>query len=345
LEATGNGILQPLSFSTESVRRQDQFEYWRHTFEHVTDLLPDRPRSAGYKAKCKIYNIRNFVVVRLSRPGCIIEHSNDAIRANNIDHWMISAFHRGRGILRAFDQETRIESGQTVITHNGHPFRMTTSDHLRTNFHIPRDCLAAISGTVDRLFLTQRSAALQGVLNNYLFYLADALPKISYADAERISEATGAVLNACIVPTRENLIKAAPALRATLLEKARGYIGDHLADADLAADTLRRFLGVSRATLYRLFESVGGVERYIRYQRLIASNRALRRGDARLAKQVWTTYGFASASDFSRAFKREFGYSPRDAIGLAATGHGSRSEPGGDADLSEFRHWIQSLNL
>jgi AraC-like DNA-binding protein len=341
----GDGLLQPLSFSTESVRRRDQFEYWRYRFEHVTDLLPDRPRHAGYKAKCKIYNIRNFVIVRLERPGCIIEHSNNAIRANNLDHWMISAFHRGHGTLRAFDQETPIEPGQTVLTHNGHPFRMTTSDHVRTNFHIPRDYLTAICGTVDRLSLMQRSAALQGVMDNYLFYLADALPKISYADAARIADATAAVLTACIAPTQENLVKAAPALRATLLEKARGYIADHLADADLSGATLRSFLGVSRATLYRLFEPVGGVERYIRYQRLMASNRALRRGDARLAKQVWTTYGFASASDFSRAFKREFGYGPRDAIELAALAHGERGPVQGDAGLSEFQRWIQSLNL
>ena len=114
MDALGDGLLQPLSFSTESVRRQDQFEYWRHKFEHVTDLRPAGPRSAGYKAKCRIYNIRNFVIVQLSRPGCIIEHSSDAIRANNIDHWMISAFHRGRGTLRAFHRERPIEPGQPV---------------------------------------------------------------------------------------------------------------------------------------------------------------------------------------------------------------------------------------
>ena len=79
--------------------------------------------------------------------------------------------------------------------------------------------------------------------------------------------------------------------------------------------------GLSRSTLYRLFESVGGVAAYIQRERLRAARDALCSPDnIRPIHAIAEACGFADASVFSRAFRHAFGCSPRDARAAAASG-------------------------
>jgi AraC-like DNA-binding protein len=63
----------------------------------------------------------------------------------------------------------------------------------------------------------------------------------------------------------------------------------------------------------------------------------------RLIKSVWVAHGFRSSSDFSRSFRREFGYSPSD-VGVEKF---ALAAPLGFAetrtDITQFHGWIRSL--
>lgn len=63
-----------------------------------------------------------------------------------------------------------------------------------------------------------------------------------------------------------------------------------------------------------LFEPLGGVARYIRGRRLARCHATLSRpGPRQYIERVAYDHGFGSASQFSRAFFEQFGYSPREA--------------------------------
>lgn len=104
----------------------------------------------------------------------------------------------------------------------------------------------------------------------------------------------------------------APQASNTLLTVKR-YIDDHLDDPDLAVDGLARQFGMSRASLYREFISVGGIAEYIRLQRLQRAQRELRaQGSQPLRLEALARkLGFKSAASFSRSFAATFGMSPR----------------------------------
>lgn len=96
-----------------------------------------------------------------------------------------------------------------------------------------------------------------------------------------------------------------------MLAAAR-LIEDRLLDPDLDAGSLMHALGLSRSSLYRAFQSVGGVKAYIRQRRLEHARDLLMRrtGPRPTVSEVAQACGFASDSHFSRAFRKAFGSSP-----------------------------------
>ncbi|HTX06083.1 MAG TPA: helix-turn-helix domain-containing protein [Steroidobacteraceae bacterium] len=99
----------------------------------------------------------------------------------------------------------------------------------------------------------------------------------------------------------------------------------HLDSPALSAEFICARSGWSRATVYRLFETEGGLARYIRRRHLLRAFRELTSGqpphlrivDLALAHQ------FASESSFNRAFRRAFGIPPGKARHLAASSRGA----------------------
>ena len=93
-----------------------------------------------------------------------------------------------------------------------------------------------------------------------------------------------------------------------------GYVIAQTAKPDLGVASLQRELRVSRSRLYRLFEPYGGVKRYIQRRRLLDTHAALADpNDRRRILDIAEERFFSDAAEFSRAFKREFGYRPSDA--------------------------------
>lgn len=94
--------------------------------------------------------------------------------------------------------------------------------------------------------------------------------------------------------------------------RARRYIDAHLYDPELTPDSVRQASGLSRATLYRLFQHEGGLFAYIRNCRLRAAANELLRFPDKPVVEIAYMCGFGSAPDFARAFRRAYDMTPSD---------------------------------
>jgi AraC-like DNA-binding protein len=104
-----------------------------------------------------------------------------------------------------------------------------------------------------------------------------------------------------------------PALaRAMAFDQARRYVHGNLHDGDLSPDRVVESLGLSRRTIYRLFQHEGGLGAYIRHVRLRAAADELVAWPGVPVQDIAYAHGFRSASDFTRAFRRAYGFAPQD---------------------------------
>lgn len=87
-------------------------------------------------------------------------------------------------------------------------------------------------------------------------------------------------------------------------------------------------LGVSRSAIYRVFEPYEGIRSYIVERRVANCHAVIAGATQRIyMAQLADQFGFRSGAEFSRAFRRHFGYAPSDAQGQSALSSTAAQDP------------------
>jgi AraC-like DNA-binding protein len=182
----------------------------------------------------------------------------------------------------------------------------------------PRDevALAAARRAVEPLAPATRqlhAAVLRGatgaVLADHLLAFARQLPEMDAAEAPAVARATAGLISACLA-----LDPQPPAPTSAAAARVRRFIDENLEAENLTPGLISGTLGLSRSALNRAFAAEGGVTAYIRLRRLDAIRVLLEdAAERRSMADIAFGFGFVSDAHFSRSFRRQFGYSPREA--------------------------------
>lgn len=143
------------------------------------------------------------------------------------------------------------------------------------------------------------------------------------------------------------LARAGGAVQAPLASfvTIRRYIDRKLASPDLSANSIAAEFSLSRATLYRLFEPVGGIAKYIRKARLSRAYQEITAAEFSNRRIGFIAYqlGFKNVSAFSRLFHEVYGVTPGEARAharqtVARPEYAVPAEPGESLTL-----WLNAL--
>ncbi|HTZ66114.1 MAG TPA: helix-turn-helix domain-containing protein [Roseiarcus sp.] len=176
---------------------------------------------------------------------------------------------------------------------------------------------------------------------------ATTAPKMRLSDFDAVADGLVALAAKSTAPAlaREGDIVAAPPL-ATFVT-VRRYIDRSLASPDLSADSIAAEFGLSRASLYRLFEPVGGIAKYIRKVRLSRAFQEITAAELsdRKIGHIAYSVGFKNVSAFSRTFHEVYGVTPgaareqaREAV--AKPQYAVPAQPG-----ESLTRWLDALSV
>lgn len=273
------------------------------------------------------------------------DRGRDKLRRDDVDHIMIQLYTEGgyRGL--AGDRSIQLGPGEVSILDLS---RVTSTQALvssTTTLVIPRALLADVL-SLNGLHGMVVGGACGRLLADHLRALVDRLPTATLDEAPAIWRGTIQMIAAMVAPSRAALGDASEEIGSTLKARIKTYVDAHLSDANLSPDLLCLRLGVSRSTLYRLFEPNGGIASFIRDRRLNRVQRALRDPlDLRHIGDIADSVGLTNPISFSRAFKRDLGLTPGEYREHAQRALGSQERAISSApdEMPRFDVWLRSL--
>ena len=313
-ESDPDPVIPQLHFSTAALPRRDAAEVWHERVSGYYETLPVAAGAGPFHVRTASWNLGEQLTVHARFSAREQARTVRKIRADQVDHYRLIL--QLQGVLRvdADGQRVQVQPGQLLLTDMSRPERYSVDPGSNIVLFLPRERLdAALPQPMDLHGLLPQGAAAS-LLAAHLRGVLGQFGELRQSEATPVARATLHLVAAALAPLARTQERARPAAEATLLRQARRYIDQHLLDGELSPQRIAAAFKVSRATLYRLFEPLGGVTAYIREQRLrrvhgLLSAPSQRHHLATLA----AAHGFSDASALSHAFKQHFGYSPSEA--------------------------------
>ncbi|RUT35037.1 helix-turn-helix domain-containing protein [Arsenicitalea aurantiaca] len=299
-------------FSTDAHRPADRYEAWRNRdWPSLAPVMDSMPPEAPFSARTETFSLAGIPLTYARIDGLDYVRSQSLIRRDGIDHVGIAIMVAG-----TYSGETRASAfaggaGTVLIGEFGQPFRQRSTRSETVTLALPRAivrrALPALEG-VHGLVLDGAAATL---IVEHVLMLRRNLRDVPDVVAPMLAEALVNTVLAGLAMSGQALAGDERGDAVAALQASR-IIAQRLADPDLDVNQLVALTGISRSALYRAFAPEGGVATYIRRQRLEAAHRALADpGNAAQISEIAYRCGFTDPAQFSRAFRAEYGMSPR----------------------------------
>jgi AraC-like DNA-binding protein len=321
-----------LEFDSNVLPAERRFAVWASAMPFYEVATPD---PSAFRASVRAWLLAPVIVVDATLSEIALRRTATRLARDGNDDIVLQLLDGAR-MSGTADAPFAARPGEMVLHDRGQPFEAALGEGRNVTVSMPRAFLdealpaAAVHGLVLRDGLARPLASFLG-----------ALPAALSGEA-RDSADLGRLLRdllAAAVRRSGTAVAPKPSDAALRLRAAR-FVRRNLA-RPLDAQSLCDAIGVSRSTLYRAFESEGGVARFVTAERLKRLHRLLadpaERGSiARLA----AAHGFADNAHFSRLFKRSFGYSPQELRRRSAeSGRPRAPAPDNDSAPAIFNRW------
>ena len=304
-------------FDTRALVPGEQASAWTETISSIFDVtLGAEDVSRGYAARVEGALIGPHVIGRVQAGPQLFIRSGFRSYTDGLEGYVVQSF--GRGAVRAANETTPLAGqGQLFAIDLRRPLETVNTDFDLVSFFLPRDVLERGHASGPHLMATSQDSVLGRMTAQFLLSFQGGVRQMDAEEAQTAANAALELVAECFRgETRRSLTETSH--RLALLDTVRARISALLDLGDAVdIDALSRWAGCSRATLYRVFEPIGGVAEYIRHQRLGRVLKDFASHDpviqAQSIGEIANRHGFGSDAHFSRAFKAVFGLSPSDA--------------------------------
>ena len=290
------------------------FEKWRADLSALFEVsLPAGADAAAFTIQSAQWRL----------PGVTVEAEIGSALVRDRSHGMIARHPADQVILYL------LRAGKTTHICDGRRLEMRSGDVAIFDYMRPIKTVASPFSSVTLAFNRSRAPAFMrnGALHGTALAAESGATRLIAAQIETLidvlddlsPEEAGAAIEGllAIVEAAWRRVDADAQADSQLRDRATAAIKAKIGKSTLTPGALANALGISRARLSRLFAPQGGVGALILKLRLDACLKDLTEepGPGRILT-VALRYRFASEASFSRAFRKHFGLTPRQALAL-----------------------------
>jgi AraC-like DNA-binding protein len=318
----GENVMISQTFSTQALPVFEQLDAWRRWLGPIIEVESLRPSQDGFPATNWNWTLDGLTISRVCSPPTLVCRPASVIRRSPVDHWVITFSKHSSSEIQVGDAPISAPAGLPFVLSLGEEMSISRSQHDdRLQLLLSRDRFSGIAHLLEAVKGTVLQGAQGSLLCDYMLVLERHLPSLSSEDVNRLVSAVEAMLAACLGSSADRVATAQRQIEFTLMERVRRVVRRNLRSPSLGPDKLCREAAMSRSQLYRVLEREGGVAHYIQRRRLTESFAILCDVShnfpiGRIAEMLC----FADASSFSRAFRHEFGVTPREVRAASLAG-------------------------
>ena len=309
---------QPIwALSTDNFDPVDRFDAWHMALSSFNDVWVSPESRRDFRAATSYWPIGQLTLVQSFATPVRLNRSYAQAARDQLEGEVVVVFATGESRTELEGCHYSLAADEVAFGNhrNGYDFNVTSLEGARWNELIcspaVRDRLSELGSGVPRSGSEQTPQS--HLLGQFICSVAQRLPKLMIRDMPLIEQAALCLLAATYREPTSGPARLSEVARQTVdRTQALTFIERELFSARLTADRVCDVTGISRSSLYRLFETDNGVANYIRMRRLDALRSDLvdpsrrRQSVAQLAE----ARGFHNPSTLNRAFRRRFGCTP-----------------------------------
>jgi AraC-like DNA-binding protein len=326
------------------------FEAWREAHLATFDVAAQADQIEAFQGSLQIWATRRFILSKGACTAVGLLRSRDPPAGVLLDHLGIRLIVEGNVKGDMGTHKIVANAGDIVCFDLEQAMRLETSTDgdvtSDLTLWVPRARLQSIIADETLLHslvvkcTSPAGAMLGATLRTYAIHADDMSENEMDQAADGVVELAARLLASSLRP------KSQAAEPTASFVTIRRFIDRHLQSRELGVDMIAKTFGLSRASLYRLFEPIGGIASYVRnkrldraYQEIAAAGLANRR-----IGPIAYRCGFKSVAAFNRAFHETYGINPTQARSAASRTIMRTAISSSSSDAGVLAKWLLELS-
>lgn len=326
---------EEIGFSSEGLTEAEAFAQYRQLYANGADV---ERLDGPFRAHVTGWRFRHILLFDRHLSG-MAHAREERVQADGFDHIVLHHVLSGTLVGHARSGFARAGAGDIVFldTRRGH--RTEARDAHLITVSVARDLVLAALGSLEALHGFVAHAPDTAMLSDFLQSLVRHAPRLGDRHDSAFARALIELLPTALGGPRDVAVEARRQdhLRREAVEQ---LIDRELANPNLTGAVIADLVGVSRATLYRLYSRSDGIARHVRRRRIDAVRRALEGAEERDLGELAQAYGLGDATALVRAFRADQGIDPAEYRARVRRERGDAVETG----TRRWHGWMHELD-
>ncbi|MGW1716685.1 AraC family transcriptional regulator [Streptomyces sp. NPDC002156] len=313
-------------FRTDDVPAGDRFDYWQELVGRTRSSALVSDHAAEFWAEQRLLELGPVVVSQMSFKPTRYRRTPKLVRQSDPELYHLTLLIDGGLALDHAGRESTYTSRDLHLADSSQPYDVRSADDRQGGVvtgmavDFPKALLPLPPHRVREL-LGRNLPGREGVgalLADFVVGLDRQADTLQQSDAPRLGTVVLDLLSAWFAQLLEAEGELSPETRGrATVKRVMGFIRQNLHDPELTPPVIAAAHNISLSYLHRIFQQQAGgetVAAWIRRRRLENAHRDLAAESLRGTPihVIAARWGYQRPSDFTRAFRAEYGMSPRE---------------------------------